>query len=87
MPKKSIEAFSLPTILRNQITALIEAGYYNSRSDVVKDALRTLISSQPGYKIAASRILLKKRMITMDEACSMAGKDKKEMQAIMREKR
>ncbi|MFH1258125.1 MAG: ribbon-helix-helix domain-containing protein [Candidatus Micrarchaeota archaeon] len=41
-----VSTFSLPRLSEDQITALVRAGYYSSKSDVIKDALRLLFKSK-----------------------------------------
>ncbi|MFH1054022.1 MAG: ribbon-helix-helix domain-containing protein [Candidatus Woesearchaeota archaeon] len=84
--KRNVEAFSLPEIMRKQITSLIEAGYYSSRSDVIKDAFRTLLEVNPQLKIAGSVYLFKEKMISLDEALMISGKKEKEFLKIARKK-
>ena len=49
-----IESVSLPDILSNEVEALVKAGYYSSKSDVIKDALRNLLESKPKLRISSA---------------------------------
>ena len=85
--KKNVEAFSLPELMRKQITSLIKSGYYSSRSDVMKDAFRTLLESKPHLKIASSIYLYNEKLITKEEAVYISGKTEKEFIKIIRLKK
>lgn len=84
---KGIEAFSLPDIIRKQITALIKAGYYSSRSDVIKDSFRTFLDAKPQLKIAAAVYLYKEKLITKEEALLISGKNDKDFDIILKGKK
>ena len=73
--------------MRMQITSLVDAGYYSSRSDVVKDAIRHLIESKKNLGIASSISLYKEKLISKEEALMISGKTEKEFDNIMRGRR
>ena len=89
MKKKhpNVEAFSLPPLMSKQITSLIDSGYYSSRSDVVKDAIRHLIESKKNLGIASSVSLYKEKLISKEEALMISGKTEKEFDKILRGKK
>ena len=46
-------SYNLPELVKKEIDALVKAGYYSSKSDVVKDALRNLLSGKRNLRLAA----------------------------------
>jgi len=48
------ETFSLPEVTSSEIEALVKSGFYASKSDVAKDALRCLFEHKPHLKITAA---------------------------------
>ncbi len=66
-------SYSIPIILEDEIDALISAGYYSSKSDVVKDALRTLLDSNKNLRIAAAVELYKENKVSIGKAAEVAG--------------
>lgn len=65
--------FSLPTLLEDEIDALIEAGYYPNKSDVLKDAIRTLMETRSDLKLAASIEMFRKGKVSVGRASELAG--------------
>jgi Arc/MetJ-type ribon-helix-helix transcriptional regulator len=66
-------SYSLPRLIEDEIDALIDAGYYSSKSDVVKDALRTLLEIKANLRIAASVEMYKKGRVSIGKASEVAG--------------
>lgn len=66
-------SYSLPRLIEDEIDALIDAGYYSSKSDVVKDALRTLLEIKANLRIAASVEMYKKGRVSIGKAAELAG--------------
>lgn len=56
-----------------EIEALIKAGYYSSKSEVVKDALRLLFESRKELKVASTIELYKGGEISLGKAAEIAG--------------
>ena len=46
-----VSSFSLPKVVEAEIEAVVKAGYYSSKSEVVKDALRLLFETRKELKI------------------------------------
>lgn len=65
-------SYSLPQLMEKEINALVKAGYYSSKSDVVKDALRAFIESRRNLRIAAAVELYKGGEVTLGKAAEMA---------------
>ncbi len=66
-------SYSLPRLIEDEIDALIEAGYYSSKSDVVKDALRTLLETKSNLRVAASVEMYKGGKVSIGKAAELAG--------------
>jgi predicted HTH domain antitoxin len=56
-----------------EIEAVIKAGYYSSKSEVVKDALRLLFEMKRELKIASAVELYKSGEISLGKAAEIAG--------------
>ncbi len=67
------ETFSLSEINSQEIIALVKAGFYTSKSDVAKDALRCLFEHKPELKINAAIQLYKDGEVSLGRAAEMAG--------------
>ncbi len=65
-------SYSLPELVKKEIGALVKAGYYSSKSDVVKDALRTFLYSKKNLRLAAAVELYKEGEVTLGKAAEIA---------------
>ena len=66
-------SYSIPKIYESEITALVQAGYYSSKSDVVKDAIRYLLDSKSHLKLAAVIEMYKTETVSLGKAAEIAG--------------
>jgi predicted HTH domain antitoxin len=66
-------SYSLPRLIEDEIDALIEVGYYSSKSDVVKDALRTLLETKSNLRVAASVEMYRRGKVSIGKAAELAG--------------
>ena len=66
------ETFSLPEVMSSEISALVRAGFYSSKSDVAKDALRCLFENKPKLKISAAVEMYKEGDISIGRAAEIA---------------
>ncbi len=64
--------YNLPELVKKEIDALVKAGYYSSKSDVVKDALRTFLYSKRSLRLAAAAELYKDGEVTLGKAAEIA---------------
>ncbi len=67
------EIFALPTIIENEIRALIKYGYYGSVDEAVKDAFRTLLNAKPDLRTVAAVELYKEGEVSLGKAAEIAG--------------
>lgn len=65
-------SYNLPELVKKEINALVKAGYYSSKSDVVKDALRTFLYSKRSLRLAAAAELYKDGEVTLGKAAEIA---------------
>lgn len=65
-------SYNLPEIVKKEIDELVKSGYYSSKSDVVKDALRYMLSNKENLRLAAAVGLYKKGEVTLGKAAEIA---------------
>lgn len=68
-----VRAFSLPKVMEKEIDALVKTGYYSSKSDVVKDALRIMMRTRPELRIAIAVELFKSGNFSLGKAAELSG--------------
>ena len=66
-------SFSIPEIYEKEIEAVIRAGYYSNKSEVVREALRDFFEKKSQLRIAAALEMYKNREITLSRAAEIAG--------------
>ena len=66
-------SYSLPELVKKEIDALVKSGYYSSKSDVVKDALRYMLESKKNLRLAAAVELYKTGDVTLGKAAEIAN--------------
>ena len=79
-------SYSLPTIMEQEIDALIEAGYYSSKSDVVKDAMRGLLEKNKNLRIAAAVAMYKKGGVSLGRAAEIADMSLGEFKQVLKDR-
>ena len=78
--------YSIPKIYEDEIEAVVDAGYYSSKSDVIRDALRFLFESKKNLKISAAIEMYKKGKVTLSKAAEIAGIDTVSFKEILKDR-
>ena len=78
--------YSIPKIYEDEIEAVVEAGYYSSKSDVIRDALRHLFETKNHLKISAAIEMFKKGKVTLSKAAEIAGIDTVSFKEILKDR-
>lgn len=66
-------SYNLPEVVKKEIDALVKSGYYSSKSDVVKDALRYMLDNKKNLRVAAAVELYKSGEVSLGKAAEMTG--------------
>ena len=85
MPTKNI-SFTAPELLKMEIEASPETGYYDNKSEFLRDATRTLLAARKDLRIAIACELYKKEKISLGRAVEIAGLNYDEMKKILAER-
>lgn len=84
MPAKSETlSFTVPKTLRMELSAIPETGYYDSVSEFLRDAMRTILSARKDLRIAVATVLYDKGNISFGKAVEIADVDYEEMKKIL----
>lgn len=78
-----VSTYSLPRLMEDEVSALVRSGHYSSKSDVIKDAMRTLFKSKSHLKSAAAIELLKEGKISLGKAAEIAEIPVHELQKML----
>ena len=79
-------SYSLPKIMEMEIAALVRAGYYSSKSDVAKDAFRTLFATRKNLVTASAVELYKDGEVSLTRAAEIADMDIEAFKDILRDR-
>ncbi len=79
-------SFSIPKIMKNEIDALVSSGYYSSKSDVVKDALRTMLRTRPDLKVAIAIEMYRKNDVSIGRGAEISGLTTVEFKEIFKDR-
>lgn len=66
-------SYNLPELVKKEIEALVKSGYYSSKSDVVKDALRYMLDNKKNLRLAAAVELYKRGSLSLGKAAEIAN--------------
>ena len=77
---------TVPSVYNKKVDAIIAAGYYKSRSEVLKDALRSLFEIKPYLNISSSVVLYKKGEVTLGKAAELAGISTIEFKDVLKDR-
>jgi len=68
-------SYSIPHVFEDKIEAVVDEGWYSSKSDVIRDALRVLFNTKSNLNISAAIGMYKKGKVTLSRAAEIAGMD------------
>ena len=65
--------YVLPKLMENEVNALVSAGLYPNESEVLKDALRTLLNVKSNLKIESAIRMYLDEKVSLSKAADIAG--------------
>ncbi len=66
-------SYNLSEIDKKKIDALVRSGFYSSKSDVVRDALRCLLENKKTSSVVAAVKIYKSGKVSLGKASEKAG--------------
>ena len=79
-------SFTVPPMLRMELGAIPGTGYYDSTSEFLREAMRTMLSTRKDLRIAIASVLYKDEKISLGKAAEIANVNYEEMKKILLEK-
>lgn len=79
-------SFTAPDLLRMEIEASSETGYYDNKSEFLRDATRTLLAARKDLRIAIACELYNKEKISLGRAVEIADVNYEEMKKLLVER-
>ena len=71
----STTSIHLPGLLREQVIAAREVGFYTSEEELVADAVRTLLAARPDMRLTTACRLYERGAISLGKTAELAGLD------------
>ncbi len=84
--KSETLSFTVPEMLRMELGAIPETGYYDSTSEFLRDAMRTILAARKDLRIAIASVLYKDGKISLGKAVEVADVNYEEMKKIFVDK-
>ncbi len=78
-------SITIPKKLSEEIDAIISTGYYDNRSEFIREAIRTLMAKKPEIRLVAAVELYRNKNITISRAAEIAGLPFDRMKEILQE--
>jgi predicted HTH domain antitoxin len=79
-------SFTAPDLLRMEIEASSDTGYYDNKSEFLRDATRTLLAARKDLRISIASELYKKGKISLGRAVEIADVNYEEMKKLLVER-
>src|SRR3989344_9495537 len=79
-------SITVPELLKMEIEASADTGYYDSKSEFLRDATRTLLAARKDLRIAIACELYKQEKISLGRAVEIALVSYEEMKKILHER-
>jgi predicted HTH domain antitoxin len=76
-------SFTAPPTLKMELSAIPETGYYDSTSEFLRDAMRTILAARKDLRIAIASVLYKDGKISLGKAVEIADVNYEEMKKIL----
>ncbi len=76
-------SFTSPEMLKMEIEASSKTGYYDNKSEFLRDAVRTLLASRKDLRISIASVLYKEGKISLGRASEIADVGLEDMKKIL----
>ena len=76
----------MPEMLRMELAVMPRTGYYDSTSEFLRDAMRTILAERKDLRIAIACVLYKDGKVSLGKAVEIADVSYEEMKKILFEK-
>ena len=81
--KSQTLSFTVPEVLRLELSAIPKTGYYDSTSEFLRDAMRTFLNNRKDLRIAIVSTLYKEGKISLGKATEIAELNYEETKELL----
>lgn len=76
-------SFTLPPLMKKELDVVASTGYYDNKSEFIRDAIRTLLAARRDVRYALACALYDKEEISLGKAAEMADVNIEEMKRML----
>ena len=77
------KSFTLPELMKKEIDVIPKTGYYGSRSEFIRDAIRNFLRNNRDLRTSIAIELYKNGDISLGKACELADTDYETMKRML----
>jgi len=81
--REHMVSITLPPRMHEEIDALIKVGYYDNRSELIRDAVRLFFAQKAELRLVTAIELYREGRITLSRAAEIAGISFENMKSIL----
>ena len=79
-------SFTLPPLMKKELDVIASTGYYDNKSEFIRDAIRTLLAARRDVRSAMACALYDKEEISLGKASEIADVNIEEMKKMLHER-
>ena len=79
-------SFTLPPLMKKELDVVASTGYYDNKSEFIRDAIRTLLAARRDVRSALACALYDKEEISLGKASEIADVSIEEMKDMLHER-
>ena len=79
-------SFTLPPLMKKELDVVASTGYYDNKSEFIRDAIRTLLAARRDVRSALACALYDKEEISLGKASEIADVSTEEMKRMLHER-
>ncbi|MDP7080286.1 MAG: UPF0175 family protein [Candidatus Undinarchaeales archaeon] len=79
-------SFTLPPLMKKELDVVASTGYYDNKSEFIRDAIRTLLAARRDVRSALACALYDREEISLGKASEIADVNIEEMKRMLHER-
>lgn len=84
--KSFVESFTLPPLMKEELSVISRTGYYSSNSEFIRDAIRNFLALRKDIRTAIAVELYKSDKISLGRAAEIADVSFEEIKRVLTER-
>lgn len=84
MPTSNTLSFTVPNDLKTKLEGITKTGYYDSLSEFLRDAIRSILDKNKDLRISLAYELFKEKKISLGKAAEIIQEKPEEVKALFK---